>query len=281
MITLRRQRSIAFTIIELMISIGIFAMIILAIYATWTSIIKGSRAAQSAAASVQRSRVAVNALESAFRSVQLFAENIRHYAFVTDTSGDFAWVSMVGRLSPAIPGFAVQGGVALCRISFGVTNSESGGYDLMMTHGPMLADPENPQTEPYTVILAKDVTLFTVEFWDRQKSEYVTEWLYTNQLPQKVLVSLATGNSKASSTTPQHVIVREVVIPSAAITGLQGGGPAGVGNLGAGGGGQPGGQPGGLPGGQPGDGRGGRENRGGRDNRTPNPFQNQPPRGGR
>ena len=103
----------AFTIIEVMIAIGIFAMVITAMYAVWTSIIKGSRAAQNAAATVQRSRIAVGAVEEAFRTVQLFNENLRHYAFEMKTSDDLMSVSMVSRLSPAIPGFAVQGGVAL------------------------------------------------------------------------------------------------------------------------------------------------------------------------
>src|SRR5678815_2287487 len=105
-----KQHRRAFTIIEVMIAIGIFAMVITAMYAVWTSIMKGSRAAQNAAARVQRSRIAVGAVEEAFRTVQLFNENLRHYAFEMNMGGDVAAVSMVSRLSPAIPGFAVQGG---------------------------------------------------------------------------------------------------------------------------------------------------------------------------
>lgn len=225
--TARSPRPRAFTVLEVMISIGIFAMIILAIYATWMSIIKGSRAAQNAAAAVQRSRIAVNALEAAFRTVQLYTENIEDYAFLANTSGDFAELSMVARLSPAIPGFAVQGGLALCRISFYAQPAPSGGYELVMTHAPMLADTNSPGAEAYSAVLAKDVALFGLEFWDRQKGEYVTEWLFTNTLPQKVLITLGTGKAGSSSTTPQDVVVKEVTIPSAAVAGLQSGPPLG------------------------------------------------------
>jgi hypothetical protein len=224
----RSQRGAAFTVIEVMISIGIFAMVITAIYATWMAIVKGSRVAQNAAASVQRARIAVSALEASFRTVQLFTDNIQAYAFLTDTSGDLAAVSMVSRLSPAIPGFGVHRGLEMCRISFYPQPASDGSYELVMTHAPMLADTNHPQGEAYSAVLAKDVTLFTVEFWDRQKNEYITEWLYTNQLPQKVLISFASGKKTGSSPAAEDVVVKEVVIPSGAYIGLQAGGPAGI-----------------------------------------------------
>src|SRR5688572_27904144 len=147
----------AFTILEVMIAIGIFAMVITAIYATWMSIVKGSRAAQKAAASVQRTRIAMNALEAAFRSMQLFESNRTNYLFAADTSGDFAAVTMVTRLSPAIPGFGVHRGLGVSRITFSVQDNE-GSSDLVMTHAPMLVDTNNPLAPAYSAVLARDVT---------------------------------------------------------------------------------------------------------------------------
>ena len=68
-----------------------------------------------------------------------------------------------------------------------------------MTHAPMLADTNNPAAEAYSAVLARDVTLFSLQFWDREKMEYVPEWLYTNQLPQKVVIALATAVIAARS----------------------------------------------------------------------------------
>jgi prepilin-type N-terminal cleavage/methylation domain-containing protein len=274
----RRPR--AFTLLEVMIAIGIFTMIIMAIYATWMSIVKGSRAAQNAAAAVQRSRIAMDALEASFRSMQLFESNRTNYLFIADTSGDFASVSMVTRLSPAIPGFGVHRGLGVSRVTFSPQPNEDGSIDLVMTHAPILVDTNNPLTPAYSAVLARDVTSFMVQFFDRQQQQYVDEWLYTNQLPPKVVVSLTTGTGKktAGSRTPEDFVVREVTVASlgvpAALQGGRGMGPGGQPN--PGGGQQPppgGGQP-------PPDGRGprdGRDNRGGRDARggfpqNPNQF---------
>jgi type II secretory pathway pseudopilin PulG len=203
----------AFTLLEVMISIGIFAMIITAIYATWMSIVKGSRAAQNAAAAVQRSRIAMNALEASFRSMQLFESNRTNYLFVADTSGDLAAVSMVTQLSPAIPGFGVHRGLGVSRITFSVQDND-GSADLVMTHAPMLVDTNNPLTPAYSAVLARDVTSFTVHFWDRQQQQYIDEWLYTNTLPPKVVISLTTGKKTAGSRTPEEYVVREVTVAS-------------------------------------------------------------------
>jgi type II secretory pathway component PulJ len=281
MIRTRTSRSrAAFTILEVMIAIGIFFMVIMAIYATWMSIIKGSRAAQNAAASVQRSRIAVNALEASFRSVMYNQVNAKWYSFEADTSGDMARVSMVTHLSPAIPGHQVHEGLAVCRITFEPQEGDNGSFNLVMTHYPMLADTNNPAAAPYSTVLARDVTHFGLQFWDRQKMEYVEEWLYTNMLPQKVVISLETGKKAGSVRDIQDLVVREVTIPSAGIAAnFQRGGPGGQGGMGQ----QPppGNQPPGMQ--PPLDGRGSRGARdgggrdgGGRDGggRNPsNPFQ--------
>ena len=209
-------RARAFTILEVMISIGIFAMVITAIYATWMSIVKGSRAAQNAAASVQRSRIALNALEASFRSMQLFESNRSNYLFGADTRGEFPLVTMVTQLSPSIPGFGVHRGLGVSRVTFSVQEND-GSSDLIMTHHPILVDTNNPQTPAYSAVLARDVTTFMVQFWDRQQQDYVDEWLYTNMLPQKVVISLATGKKTAGSRTAEDPVVREVTIASAGV----------------------------------------------------------------
>ena len=45
--TFSLRRRIAFTIIEVMLAIGIFSMILLAIYSVWTGILKASKAART------------------------------------------------------------------------------------------------------------------------------------------------------------------------------------------------------------------------------------------
>jgi len=172
----------------------------------------------------------MNALEASFRSMQLFESNRTNYLFLADTSGDLAAVSMVTQLSPAIPGFGVHRGLGVSRITFSVQDN-GGSTDLVMTHAPMLVDTNNPLTPAYSAVLARDVTSFMVQFWDRQQQEYVDEWLYTNMLPQKVVISLATGKKTSGSRTPEDFVVREVTVASlgvpAALQGGRGMGPGG------------------------------------------------------
>jgi prepilin-type N-terminal cleavage/methylation domain-containing protein len=221
------KASRGFTIIEVMISIGIFALVITAIYATWTSILKGSRAGLKAAASVQRSRIAIHTLHDAFLTMQYFTANPKHYAFFTDTSGDMAAVSMVSRLPASFPGVGMYGDQVVRRISFYTQPGPNGGMELVMTQAPMLLDTNNGVAEPYSLVLAKDVSLFTLEFWDAQNNEWAPEWLFTNRLPQMVAITLGTGKITSGS-TPQDVVAQVVSIPAAAVSGLQGGPPGGV-----------------------------------------------------
>jgi prepilin-type N-terminal cleavage/methylation domain-containing protein len=215
----RKSRS-AFTILEVMIAIGIFAMIITAIYATWTAILKGSRAGLNAAAAVQRSRIAVQSLEDAFRTVQLFTENLKYYAFVANTEGDMAEVSMVSRLPASFPGVGRYGDQIVRRVSFYAQPGADRGYELIMSQAPMLLATNNTGAEPYTLLLAKDVTEFRLEFYDMQKKEWVDEWRQTNQLPRVVAITLGLGKLRNSS-EPQDVVTRVVAIPAAAVMGVQ------------------------------------------------------------
>src|SRR5437879_5943157 len=58
-----RIRHHAFTLLEIMIAIAIFGMVLTAIYSTWLAILRGKKAGETAAAEVQRSRIAIRALE--------------------------------------------------------------------------------------------------------------------------------------------------------------------------------------------------------------------------
>ena len=217
-----RSRPWAFTILEVMIAIGIFAMIITAIYTVWIAILKGTKAAQNATAAVQRSRIAIRTIEDALLTVQLFTENMKYYAFVTESEGDMAAVSMVSHLPASFPGVGRYGDQVVRRVSFYVRPGPDRGYELMMTQAPMLMATNNGGVEPYSIVLARDVTEFTLEFWDIQKREWVDEWLYTNQLPRLVSVTLGLGKV-GNSTQPQDVVTRVVAIPAAAVAGVQAG----------------------------------------------------------
>jgi len=238
----------AFTILELMLSIGIFALILTAIYSIWIAILKGSRAGQKAAAEVQRSRIALRALEDAFNSTEYFVANMRYYYFFADTSGDMATVSMVARLPDGFLGSEQykQLQQKVRRVTFETAPGKDGTRDLLMTQAPILLPQElnDGSYQPYTITLARDVTHFQLSFFDPQKAEWLDEWKYTNQLPKIVQIALGLGKSAKDPNKSSDVVYSLVALPSEGVGGdLQGAvGAPGVGGI------PPGGlPPGGLP----------------------------------
>jgi prepilin-type N-terminal cleavage/methylation domain-containing protein len=228
-IGLRREPSFcerrgAFTIVEVMISIFIFAIIITAIYSIWMGIMRGMEAVKTATASVQRSRIAIRTLEDAFITSEMFLGDINHYWFEANTDGDMAAVSMISRLPASFPGVGRYGDQVVRRVSFYVTNSPSGGNDLVMTQMPMLLDVSSGYA--YTLTLARDVTLFKLEFYDLQKNEWQEKWNFTNRLPKLVQIAIGLGKRKGHSSDPQDVVTRLVALPANAVGGdIQGAGP--------------------------------------------------------
>ena len=87
-------------------------------------------------------------------------------------------------------------------------------------------------------MLARDVTLFQMEFYDSVKGEWLDEWRYTNQLPKLVKIALGLGKSAKNPSNPYDLVTTLVALPSVGVGGeLQGAGPP-----------PPGGARGGTPG---------------------------------
>jgi hypothetical protein len=216
-----------FTILELMISIAIFMMVLVAIYATWIAILRGSQAGLKAAAEVQRARIALRTLEAAFNSTEMFVANMNYYLFIADTSGDMAAVSMAARVPDDFLG-ANQFKMLdqkVRRLTFFTEPGRDGTADLKMTIAPILVD-TNQNFQPYTLTLARDVTLFKLSFFDLQKGEWLDEWKYTNRLPRLVQFALGLGKTGNDASKPYDVVTSLVALPSVAVQpDVQGGGP--------------------------------------------------------
>ena len=71
----------AFTLVEIMIAIGILSLVLAAIYSSWTAILRASKTGLDAAASAQRARITIRVLEDSLGSAQSFAANLPYYYF--------------------------------------------------------------------------------------------------------------------------------------------------------------------------------------------------------
>lgn len=220
-----RRHTLGFTILELMIAIGIFSMVLASIYSIWSGILKASKAARNAADAAQRARIAIRTLEDALLTSQMFTANMppqnpdAYYAFLADSSGEFTSLSFVAHLPATFPGVGRYGDNIVRRVTFRIVNAKDGTLNLVMEQGPMLMAIDE-EFEPYSLVLAKDVQFFIVEFWGRQKDtgtfDWGNEWKSTNSLPNLVRVGIGVGKT-AKKGDAQDVVTRVIALPANAI----------------------------------------------------------------
>lgn len=214
----------AFTILEVLVALFIFSAVLASLYATWRLVLQSNAAGLRIAANAQRARMAMQTVEEALGSAVMFNSNT-NYAFVTDASGGFAAVSLVAHLSDSFPASGRFEGERVRRVSFLVEDGPDGRPALMMRQNSVLAA-DTDRVESYPVLLAKDVTLFTVEFWDARKGEFVAEWENPRLLPPLVRIGLGFGAPQGDRTSADEVVTRTVRLYGVGVDGaLQGGAP--------------------------------------------------------
>src|SRR5262245_64152719 len=87
----------AFTMVEILIAIGILGLVIAAIYSSWTAILRASKVGMEAAVAAQRARIAVRTIEDSLASAECFQQSQKYYGFV-DENGNETTLSFVARL---------------------------------------------------------------------------------------------------------------------------------------------------------------------------------------
>jgi len=213
---LRRQR--AFTLVEIMVAIAIFALVLTAIYSSWTAILRASKTGLAVAASAQRARVTIRVLEDSLGSAQSFAANLPYYYFDAQNGSD-ASLSFVARLSKSFPRSGKFGDLDVRRVTFSVEPGPDGGRQLVLRQNPLVMDFDEDEKD-HPLVLAKNVKDFEMEFWatDRNPPDWVDEWeeQKTNQLPSLVKVTLRLADSPHSSRVSDE-ITRIISLPAVTV----------------------------------------------------------------
>ena len=177
-----------FTLVEILIAMGIFSLVLAAIYSSWTAILRGRKVGLEAAAAVQRARIAGRTLEECLGSVQSYVANQPYYFFVAENGND-ATLSFVTRLSPSFPRSGKFGDLSVRRVTFSVEQGKDGTRDLVLRQNPVMMEIDEDEKN-YPLILARNVKEFKTEFWDTRLQDWIDEWKQTNQLPVLVRVTL-------------------------------------------------------------------------------------------
>jgi hypothetical protein len=102
------------------------------------------------------------------------------------------------------------------RVTYTVEPGPGGTNRLVMRQLPLLLEMDIDEEEN-PLVLARDVKLFQLEFWDEMEQDWFDEWTYTNQLPKMVKVTLGLGQSPRSSYEPGRVITEIIGLPATAI----------------------------------------------------------------
>jgi type II secretion system protein J len=226
----------AFTLIEVMVSIAIFALLVAAVYSTWVVILKSSQVAQSAGARVQRQRVTIRTLEDSLTCIQSFQASMGYYTFNV-TNGDQPTLSFVARVPDIFPRNG-RFDSNLRRLTYSVETGEDSERDLVLRQTPILMDMDADE-QKVPLVLARNVKDFVVECWDTNTLDWVDGWDSTNSLPPMVRITLTlTLENKSDNFKPDAsvlAITREIAIPadtlpSVAQNGLPNRGPGAIGN---------------------------------------------------
>jgi hypothetical protein len=196
-----------------MVSIAIFMMIMGSVMGIWRCVVNGKIIAENAAAAAQRARVGIRAVEDALTTSEIASSpmSIAYYAFLTDTSGKFAALSVAAHPPPDFPGSGLFGDNVVRRITFDV-ESVGGTNNLVMNQSPLL-EALNDQNTPYPITLARDVSVFMLEFWSAQDGQWETAFEPTNDFPPMIRVTLGVGHPANNPDVPYDLIVRTIAMP--------------------------------------------------------------------
>jgi type II secretory pathway pseudopilin PulG len=205
-----QKNDTAFTLIEVMVSIAVFMVVMGSVMACWRCVVNGKIVAENAAAAAQRARIGIRTVETALTTAEISQANLPYYLFLTDTSGKFASLSMAARLPSEFPGSSLYGDIVTRRVSFDVETVD-GVNNLIMYQAPLLAKLDEINT-PYPITLARDVSVFMLEFWSVQDNDWVVSWEQTNAFPPLIRVTLGVGHPANNQDVPYDLIVRTVAM---------------------------------------------------------------------
>jgi hypothetical protein len=199
-----------------MVALGVFSIIIAAIYSTWILVLRSAKVGQEAAAQVQRQRIAVRTIEDSLYCIQSFQASMQYYSFIVQ-NGDQPMLSFTARLPDIFPRNGRFEGFNLRRLTFTVEPGANNEKNLVLRQNPILMDMDlEEQANP--LVLASNVTDFVVECWDTNAMDWAEECDDTNSIPTMVRVTLTLGgNLPAGNGAPELAITREIAVPSSTL----------------------------------------------------------------
>lgn len=205
----------AFTLIEIMMAMAIFGLLLAAIYASWTLIIRSAKIGLEASARIQRERIALRTIEESLGCVRSFEADRQHYSFVAE-NGEGGFLSFVARLPESFPRGGRFGDFDVRRVSFSVESGPASQSQLVLRQHPILMEMDQDE-QNHPLVLASGVSKMEFEFWDDRKKDWVDDWTATNQLPKMLKLTLSftrPGPGGQVSFSAREEVSRIIQLPS-------------------------------------------------------------------
>jgi type II secretion system protein J len=212
-----QRGSRAFTLLEIIVALALFMLVAAAIFSSWSAVMRASKVGLTAAAKVQRSRIAMQTIEEALTSVQSFDADNQYYSFIGENGAE-ATLSFVSRLSDSFPRSGKFGDFNVRRVTFALEPGPDSGKQLVLRQNPILMRLEDLKDEmEHPVVIAKDVKSFALEFWDGKPAggkpaDWLDEWDQTNRVPAMIKVTLQFKGDDTSQNSRENI---KVIAPPA------------------------------------------------------------------
>jgi hypothetical protein len=155
------------------------------------------------------SRHALQAIEEVVVTAQAYTNHPEWYRF----SGAAQALTFTARppfqfLSPGPLGFQ-----ELQRVRIFIKQRGRRRSQLIMEHAPLFMQMRAGQFTAQQEVLAEDVSICVFEYWDVNRSDWVTDWTLTNSLPRKIRVSLGIGPPYGRNQSPHDLNTQIVALP--------------------------------------------------------------------
>lgn len=222
--TFRAQmcRSGGFTLLEVMLAVTILAVVITAVYNTWSAALTGWKRGTQITDTFQRQRIVLDTLSELTKSAVFYGAKPELYAVTgthSDSDGDsVSFVTGSDELLP--PGEGIAAGMR--RVTLSLQRDKDGNLFLGIVNAPALEDPD-AGTENVMHILSADVTGFTVRYLDPQNATWIDHWDEKTRTPSALefTVTFAAGSAGTAPVT----VTRQIEIPAALYAQEHGGQP--------------------------------------------------------
>ncbi|MBM3888566.1 MAG: prepilin-type N-terminal cleavage/methylation domain-containing protein [Verrucomicrobia bacterium] len=207
----RLRRRSGFTLVELLLATLIMAIILTAIYSTWSSSLLALKRGRDLTEGQQHRRALLDIVARSFRAAIFSQENATWYSWETLDNGDADFVSFVSTDVPVV-GAPAQSGSSAQRIELSLEPDESGQFVLLARVKNFLAyDLDVAQT----IRIADWVKTLNLRYYDRDNDEWLDTWEKTDAMPASVEIGITMGSADPGK--PDVTVTKAIDIPCTAV----------------------------------------------------------------